>query len=62
MIYCRQAHIKIVASQSNANPDKKNVSYYISTLICYVITTLVTHNKTNLKCIVIGTFTTDKGK
>ena len=46
MIYCRQAHIKIVASQSNANPDKKNVSYYISTLICYVITTLVTHNKT----------------
>ena len=23
MMYCRQAHIKIVASQSNKNPDKQ---------------------------------------
>ena len=49
MIYCRQALIKIVASQSNTNPDKKTntkYSYYISLLIRYNITNLVTHNKT----------------
>ena len=53
MIYCRQAHTKVVASQSNANPDKKNKQkiflqkiFYISTLISYNIATLVNHNKT----------------
>ena len=36
IIYCRQAHIKLLASQSNTNPDKKTnskYSYYISVII-----------------------------
>ena len=49
MMCYRQAYIKVVASQSSTNPDKKTnikYSYHISTLILCNITTLVTHNKT----------------
>ena len=44
MVYYRQAHNGIVASQLNTNPDKKSTikkSYYISTLIQCNVTTVV---------------------
>ena len=44
MVYYRQVHNGIVASQLNTNPDKKSTikkSYYISTLIQCNVTTVV---------------------